>query len=218
MDCGLPGPSLCGISQAGVGCHFLFQGIFPTQGLNLSLPHWLTGSLPLCHQWNPSGSAEICVVEKIGWGVGACLFACGPARCFPWFYIYVLRDELEWGRFLKADKFIDFKKYKTWWKEPWVVASFDLGTLFVERQASMSSFAWKIMLLSFCGTHSSISTLTNPWWGQAWENQECPCRFPGLSWTNDPFAFLVPQRRLETGLVTGNWLSKQHVQVCSRSS
>ena len=30
----------------GVGCHFLLQGIFPTQGLNLGLPYFntLTGS------------------------------------------------------------------------------------------------------------------------------------------------------------------------------
>ena len=25
--------------NAGVGCHFLLQGIFPTQGFNLGLPH-----------------------------------------------------------------------------------------------------------------------------------------------------------------------------------
>ena len=34
----------------GAGCHFLFQGIFPTQGLNsclLRLLHWRVGSLPL---------------------------------------------------------------------------------------------------------------------------------------------------------------------------
>ena len=36
--------------NAGVGCHALFQGIFPTQGLNpvlLCLLHWQVGSLPL---------------------------------------------------------------------------------------------------------------------------------------------------------------------------
>ena len=36
--------------KAGVGCHFLLQGIFPTQGLNprlLGLLHWHAGSLPL---------------------------------------------------------------------------------------------------------------------------------------------------------------------------
>ena len=36
--------------NTGVGYHFLFQGIFPTQGLNphrLVLLYWQTGSLPL---------------------------------------------------------------------------------------------------------------------------------------------------------------------------
>ena len=36
VDCSLPGSSVHGISQAkntGVGCHFLLQGIFPTQGI-----------------------------------------------------------------------------------------------------------------------------------------------------------------------------------------
>ena len=36
--------------DTGVGCHFLFQGIFPTQGSNLCLLrllHWQLGSLPL---------------------------------------------------------------------------------------------------------------------------------------------------------------------------
>ena len=35
-----------------MGCHFLLQGIFPTQGLNphvLRLLHWQVGSLPLRH-------------------------------------------------------------------------------------------------------------------------------------------------------------------------
>ena len=32
------------------GCHFLFQGNFPTQGWNPSLLNWQTGSLPLSHQ------------------------------------------------------------------------------------------------------------------------------------------------------------------------
>ena len=36
--------------NTGVGCHFLLQGIFPTQGLNLYLLHvwyWQTNFLPL---------------------------------------------------------------------------------------------------------------------------------------------------------------------------
>ena len=42
------------------GCHFLFQGIFPTQGLNLHLLcllHWQVGSLPPA----PPGKPFVCV-------------------------------------------------------------------------------------------------------------------------------------------------------------
>ena len=40
------------IKNTGVGCHFLLQGIFPTQGSNLciwSLLQWQADSLPLSH-------------------------------------------------------------------------------------------------------------------------------------------------------------------------
>ena len=37
-------------NSTGVGCHTLLQGIFPDQGLNLSLLHWQADSLPLSHQ------------------------------------------------------------------------------------------------------------------------------------------------------------------------
>ena len=43
----------------GVGCHFLLQGIFPTQGSNprllrlLRLRHWQADSLPLSHLGSP---------------------------------------------------------------------------------------------------------------------------------------------------------------------
>ena len=43
IDCSPPGFSVHGISQARileVGCHFLFQGIFPTQEWNPCLLHW----------------------------------------------------------------------------------------------------------------------------------------------------------------------------------
>ena len=35
--------------NTGVGCHFLLQGIFPTQRSNLHLLHWQAVSLPLSH-------------------------------------------------------------------------------------------------------------------------------------------------------------------------
>ena len=40
--------------STGVDCHFLLQGIFPIQGLNLSHLHWQADSLPLSHQHNPT--------------------------------------------------------------------------------------------------------------------------------------------------------------------
>ena len=46
MDGSPPGPG----KNTGVGCHFLLQGIFPTQGLKLQLLHilqWQKDSLPL---------------------------------------------------------------------------------------------------------------------------------------------------------------------------
>ena len=36
-----------------MGCCFLLQGIFLTQGLNPSLLHWQVGSLPMSHQGSP---------------------------------------------------------------------------------------------------------------------------------------------------------------------
>ena len=37
-----------------VGCHFLLQGIFLTQGWNLCLLHWQLGSSPLSQQGSPN--------------------------------------------------------------------------------------------------------------------------------------------------------------------
>ena len=52
MDCSLPVSSIHRDSpgrNTGVGCHALLQGIFPTQGSNLGLPHWGV----LSHQGSP---------------------------------------------------------------------------------------------------------------------------------------------------------------------
>ena len=56
MDCGLPGSSVHEDSpgkNTGVGCHFLLQGSFPTQGSNPGLLPWQVGSLPLSHLGSP---------------------------------------------------------------------------------------------------------------------------------------------------------------------
>ena len=56
MDCSLPGSSVHGFpgKNTGVGCHFLHQRIFPTQGSNPSLQHWEADSLPVNHLGSPS--------------------------------------------------------------------------------------------------------------------------------------------------------------------
>ena len=59
MDCSLPGscPWDSPGKNAGVYCHALVQGIFPTQGSNphlLHLLHWQVGSLPLMPPGKPS--------------------------------------------------------------------------------------------------------------------------------------------------------------------
>ena len=41
--------------NAGVGCHFLLQGIFPTQGWSLRLLHCQVDSLPMSHLGIPKG-------------------------------------------------------------------------------------------------------------------------------------------------------------------
>ena len=52
MDCSPPGSSVHGNfpgKNIGVGCHFLLEGIFPTQWSNPHLLHWQGDSWPLNH-------------------------------------------------------------------------------------------------------------------------------------------------------------------------
>ena len=58
MDCSPPSSSVHGMSRQEYwsGCHFLLQGIFPTQGLNLHLLyllHWQADSLPIAPPGKP---------------------------------------------------------------------------------------------------------------------------------------------------------------------
>ena len=55
--------------NTGLGCHFLLQGIFPTQGWNPHLLHWQADSLPLSHQGSPAAilvSFNSLLVENTG--------------------------------------------------------------------------------------------------------------------------------------------------------
>ena len=56
--------------NTGVGCHFLLQGIFATQGLNprlLCLLHWQAGSLPPAPSGKPiyKGYIYVCIVNTV---------------------------------------------------------------------------------------------------------------------------------------------------------
>ena len=56
MNCSPQGSSVHGDSpgkNTEVGCHFLLQGIFPTQGLNPGLPHCRQMLYCLSHQGSP---------------------------------------------------------------------------------------------------------------------------------------------------------------------
>ena len=44
--------------NTGVGCHFLLQGVFLTQGLTLCLLHWQVDLVSLNHQWSPFSSVK----------------------------------------------------------------------------------------------------------------------------------------------------------------
>ena len=52
--------------NTGVGCHFLFQEIFPTcQGLNFHLLHWQVYSVPLSHLGSPGSSVHRILQDRI---------------------------------------------------------------------------------------------------------------------------------------------------------
>ena len=56
IDCSPPGSSVHGDSpdkNTGVGCHFLLQGIFSTEGSNPGLPHCRQTLYPLSQQGSP---------------------------------------------------------------------------------------------------------------------------------------------------------------------
>ena len=53
--------------NTGVGCRFLLQGIFPTQGLNLCLLHWQADSLLVSPPGKPKIWIQICYSSALVW-------------------------------------------------------------------------------------------------------------------------------------------------------
>ena len=72
--------------NAGVGCHFLLQGIFPTQGSNpqlLCLLYWHVCSLPLSPVGSPDFAVQFSSVAQ------SCLTLCDPMnRSTPGFPVH----------------------------------------------------------------------------------------------------------------------------------
>ena len=62
-----------------IGCNFLLQGIFLTQGLNLHLLHRQVDSLSWSHQGSPKAIVCVCVCVN----PQSCLTFCDPMDCSP---------------------------------------------------------------------------------------------------------------------------------------
>ena len=79
MDCSLPGSPVHGDSpgkNTRMGCHALHQGIFPTQGSNLGLPHCRQILCHLCHREAQASFLNSGPTIPI-----PCLW---PCRALPW--------------------------------------------------------------------------------------------------------------------------------------
>ena len=74
-----------GSSNTGVCCHFLLQGLFPTQESNPCLLHWQADSLPLSH-WEAPQPPEV-------WEISVC-----------WLSLPVYGILLWWAELMKADR------------------------------------------------------------------------------------------------------------------
>ena len=63
--------------NTGLGCHFLLQRIFLTQGLNRCLLHWQADSLPLNHLGSPLVSQVYLIEASVfNWGLFLVCFLC----------------------------------------------------------------------------------------------------------------------------------------------
>ena len=83
--------------DTGVGCHFLLQGIIPTQGLNPHLLHWQVDSLELCHQGSLCLGihVHICGVNTQGWDLESFVSServISKALCF-------IKQAVEWKEY-----------------------------------------------------------------------------------------------------------------------
>ena len=81
MNCSPPGSSVLRIFQGritGVGCHFLLQGIFPTQGSNHCLLHCQADSFAAEPPWKPYASQG---QLNMLWARGRLWWLCPASKC-----------------------------------------------------------------------------------------------------------------------------------------
>ena len=89
--------------NTGVGCHFLLQGIFLTQGLNLCLLHWCVDPLPLNHLGSLLSEMLIfkkCALYFVVNKVNRYCLMCRLSVCRHWvrfFFLHVMhtRDSIQ---------------------------------------------------------------------------------------------------------------------------
>ena len=69
--------------NTGASCHFLFQRIFLTQGLNLHLLNWQVHSLPLNHQGSPVWVHAAAAAAAAAKSLQSCPTLCNPIDSSP---------------------------------------------------------------------------------------------------------------------------------------
>ena len=157
--------------NTGVGCHFLLQGIFPTQRTNPCLwspLHWQAASLPLHHLGSPESLWYCCPVAKL------CQILYDPMDCsmlgFP-----VLTISWSWLRFISIKSLMSFN-YLT------LCCSLLLPSIFLRSRVFCNVLAlcimwpkyWRIFMLSLF----SHSVLSNSLWPHELQHARLPCPSP----------------------------------------
>ena len=138
-----------------MGCHFLLQGIFPTQGSNLHLLHWQGKSLLQSHQGNPNAKFMY-ERQNLGWGeVSVCvsffwLVGYEIRRCYSWNLVLSLKLPSSWS-------YVSQPCVTQWSYDPCHVGP-----------PKMDGSWWRVLtkhgpLEKGMGNHSGILALRIPW-------------------------------------------------------
>ena len=119
-----------------VGCHFLLQGIFPTQGLN-SGQYWQVNSLPLSHLGNQQ-------MPKASWNshsaMGSCkVCGCTDALSYPCVFYPSATGPRATGTPLGHMTTLSQSQWAIWWTT-WIDSS---GVLFPPWRAFGVAVWWE---------------------------------------------------------------------------